>query len=94
MLGMGALLVPRDFVAVVREPRGLLVGLTVQLVAAPLIAFAIGVWLSVPAGIAAGLVLVGAVPGGTMSNVVTHLGRGNIALSIGLTAVTLSLIHI
>ncbi len=88
MLGMGALLVPRDFVAVVRSPRALVVGLALQLLGIPVVAFAIGVALSVPAGIAAGLVLVAAVPGGTMSNVVTHLGRGNIALSIGLTAVT------
>lgn len=88
MLGMGALLAPRDFVSVVRSPRALIVGLSLQLVGIPVIAFGIGMALSVPAGIAAGLVLVAAVPGGTMSNVVTHLGRGNIALSIGLTAVT------
>ena len=88
MFGMGALLAPRDFVAVVSSPRALIVGLTIQLALVPLVAFGIGVALAVPAGIAAGLVLVAAVPGGTMSNVVTHLGRGNIALSIGLTAVT------
>jgi BASS family bile acid:Na+ symporter len=88
MLGMGALLGPRDFVAIVRSPAALIVGLVLQLGLVPLTAFAIGAALAVPAGIAAGLVLVAAVPGGTMSNVVTHLGRGNIALSIGLTAVT------
>jgi BASS family bile acid:Na+ symporter len=88
MLGMGAVLAPRDFVPVVRAPRALAVGLGVQLVAAPLLATLLGSALPVPAGIAAGLVLVAAVPGGTMSNVVTYLGRGNIALSISLTAVT------
>lgn len=88
MLGMGALLGPRDFVEVARRPRALSVGLAVQLLAAPLLAFAIGRLLPIEAGIAAGLVLVAAVPGGTMSNVVTYLGRGNIALSIALTGVT------
>lgn len=88
MLGMGALLTPSDFVEVARRPRALSTGLCVQLVAAPLLAFAIGRVLPIEAGIAAGLVLVAAVPGGTMSNVVTYLGRGNIALSIALTGVT------
>jgi len=87
MLGMGALLAPRDFVEVVRSPRALGIGLGIQLVVAPLIAFALGRALPIEAGVAAGLVLVAATPGGTMSNVVTYLGRGNIALSIALTAV-------
>ena len=87
MLGMGALLAPRDFVEVARRPRGLAVGLGLQLVAVPLLAAAVGRLLAPEAGIMAGLVLVAAVPGGTMSNVVTYLGRGNIALSIALTAI-------
>jgi BASS family bile acid:Na+ symporter len=88
MLGMGAVLAPRDFVAVARSPRALGIGLAVQLVAVPLLATLLGLLLPVPAGIAAGLVLVAAVPGGTMSNVFTYFGRGNIALSISLTALT------
>ena len=88
MLGMGALLGPRDFAQVVRAPRALGVGLVLQLVLVPLIASATGHLLPVPAGIAAGLVLVAAVPGGTLSNVLTYVARGNIALSITLTGVT------
>jgi len=88
MLGMGALLGPKDFVELVRVPKALAVGLGVQLAGVPLVAFALGRLLPIEAGIAAGLVLVAAVPGGTMSNVVTYLGRGNIALSIALTGVT------
>ena len=88
MLGMGALLGPRDFVRVVRSPRGLAVGLVVQLVFVPGIAAALAGFLPVPPGIAAGLVLVAAVPGGTMSNVLTYFAYGNIALSITLTTVT------
>lgn len=88
MLGMGALLSPRDFVAVLSAPRGLFVGLGVQLLVFPLLASVLGRGLPVPPGIAAGLVLVAAVPGGTMSNVATYFARGNIALSIALTAIT------
>ena len=87
MLGMGALLAPADFAVVFRRPLQLGVGLGLQLVAAPLVAATIAGVLPVPAGIAAGLILVSAVPGGTMSNVLTLFGRGNIALSISLTAV-------
>ena len=85
MLGMGALLAPRDFVEIARTPRALFLGLALQLVAVPALAAMLGATLPISAGIAAGLVLVAAVPGGTVSNVVTYLGRGNIALSISLT---------
>ncbi|MDJ0850059.1 MAG: bile acid:sodium symporter [Myxococcota bacterium] len=88
MLGMGAMLTPPDFVRVARAPRALGVGLAVQLVLVPSVAWVVGRTLPVEAGLAAGLVLVAAVPGGTMSNLVTYLARGNIALSISITAVT------
>jgi BASS family bile acid:Na+ symporter len=88
MLGMGALLAPRDFLSVARAPKALLIGLGLQLLAIPVIAASLGAFLPMPAGIAAGLVLVAAVPGGTMSNVITLMGRGNIALSISLTGIT------
>ena len=88
MLGMGALLGPRDFLRVLSSPRALLLGLAAQLLLVPLIAASLGWTLAVPAGIAAGLVLVAAVPGGTFSNIATYFGRGNIALSIALTAIT------
>jgi BASS family bile acid:Na+ symporter len=88
MLGMGALLSPRDFVSVVTAPRGLLVGLGVQLLVFPLLASVLGRVLPLTPGIAVGLVLVAAVPGGTMSNVATYFARGSIALSIALTAIT------
>lgn len=88
MLGMGALLTPRDFMLEVKRPRGLATGLGCQWLLAPLVAFVLGMALPVPAGIAAGLVLVAAVPGGTSSNILTLFGRGNIALSVSLTAIT------
>ena len=66
MLGMGALLAPRDFVDVFRRPKALGLGLAIQLVTVPLVALVLGRVLPVPPGIAAGLALVAAVPGGSM----------------------------
>lgn len=88
MLGMGALLTPRDFLLEVKRPQGLVTGLSCQWLLAPLVAFVLGIVLPIPAGIAAGLVLVAAVPGGTSSNILTLFGRGNIALSVSLTSIT------
>jgi BASS family bile acid:Na+ symporter len=88
MLGMGALLTPQDFLLEVKKPRGLLVGFGIQWVLVPLIAVVLGSVLPIPAGIAVGLIFVAAVPGGTLANVLTLIARGNIALSISLTAIT------
>lgn len=88
MLGMGALLTPGDFLLEVKRPKGLLVGFTFQWMLVPLIAFALGALLPIPAGIALGLLVIAAVPGGTLTNILTLFGRGNIALSIALTSIT------
>jgi BASS family bile acid:Na+ symporter len=88
MLGMGATSHVRDFIDVFRQPRAFLVGAVVQLVCAPLVALLINLFFDPPRGLALGLILVAAVPGGTMSNVFTYLARGNVPLSISLTAVT------
>ncbi len=88
MFGMGAKLTPQDFAAEFRSPRPFLTGMAIQLITVPLIAVAVSKLLGVSPGIATGLILVAAVPGGTISNVITYVGRGNIALSIALTAVT------
>ena len=88
MLGMGATLRVRDFAAVFRQPRALAYGLGIQVILVPLFAWAVIVLASPTAGVAVGLALVAAIPGGTMSNVFTFLARGHVALSIALTAVT------
>lgn len=88
MLGMGATLRVEDFAAVARAPTGMAAGLLTQLVCVPLLALAVGRLFALPPGVAVGLVLVAAVPGGTMSNVLTYLARGNTPLSIALTAVS------
>jgi len=88
MLGMGALLAPKDFLLEIQKPKSLITGLSFQWFAVPVIAVVIGMILPIPAGIAVGLMLIAAVPGGTLSNILTHFGKGNIALSISLTAIT------
>jgi BASS family bile acid:Na+ symporter len=88
MLGMGATTHVRDFVTVFRQPKAFLVGAFVQLLGAPVVALLVGALLDPPLGLALGLILVAAVPGGTVSNVFTYLAKGNVPLSIALTAVT------
>jgi BASS family bile acid:Na+ symporter len=88
MLGMGALLTAKDFLLEAQNPKGLIVGFACQWLMVPLIAVGLGFWLHLPAGIAVGLVLLASVPGGTLSNILTLFGRGNIALSIALTSIT------
>lgn len=87
MLGMGATLTPRDFLEVVRDPRGFSVGIVLQLVGVPLLALLFMLLLSLEPGVAVGLALCAAIPGGTVSNIFTYLARGHVALSIALTAV-------
>ncbi|MFC4436608.1 MULTISPECIES: bile acid:sodium symporter family protein [Natrialbaceae] len=88
MLGMGLTLTPADFRRVLERPRDVLIGATVQWLAMPLAAYLLVIALSLPWEIGLGLLLVGAAPGGTASNVMTYLGRGDVALSVTITSVT------
>lgn len=88
MLGMGATLQFRDFAAVFLRPRALVIGVGVQLLCVPLIVWCLITATSPAPGLAIGLALCAAIPGGTMSNVFTFLARGHVALSIALTSVT------
>lgn len=88
MFGMGMTLTPGSFVEVLRRPRIVALGLTLQFTIMPLAAFLVGQALDLPAQLLAGLVLVGCCPGGTASNVITYLARGDVALSITLTTVS------
>ncbi|WP_312976292.1 bile acid:sodium symporter family protein [Corynebacterium sp.] len=88
MFGMGLTLQPRDFVLVVKRPLPVVVGVVAQFVVMPLAALLV-VWvLGLPSAIAAGVVLVGCAPGGTASNVVSYLARGDLALSVAMTSVS------
>jgi BASS family bile acid:Na+ symporter len=88
MLGMGINLVPNDFKRVVAFPKAAIIGLVNQLIFLPLIAFAICIILGLKAELAVGLMILAACPGGATSNLITHLAKGDIALSISLTAIT------
>lgn len=91
MASMGLALVPGDFARVLREPKAFAVGALSQLVLLPLMAFALalgwGALFDPPAALVMGFVLLAACPGGATSNLLTHLARGDTALSISLTAV-------
>src|SRR5437899_1952345 len=91
MLAMGLTLSVRDFLQVAQRPRSLVVGLLCQLALAPLLALTVNALVlgggSAERGIAVGLILIAVMPGGGLSKVFAFLGRGNMALSIGLSAV-------
>lgn len=88
MLGMGATLTGRDFRDVVAEPLAVTVGTLVQLVAVPVTAFLFLRFVGVSEGVAVGIALIAAIPGGTTSNIFSFLARGNAALSISITGIT------
>lgn len=88
MLGVALDLAPADFARVLRQPRAILVGLFGQLVALPALTFLLIFALQPPPSAALGMLLVAACPGGNVSNLLTHLGRGNTSLSISMTAFT------
>jgi BASS family bile acid:Na+ symporter len=85
MFGMGITLTPANFTEALRRPRMIGLGVLLQYLVMPLAAWSIGLALELPQALIAGMVLVGACPGGTASNVVCYLARGDVALSITLT---------
>ena len=88
MFAMGATLHIKDFRAVVRFPSSFLAGLGAQMVLVPILAYFLLRTFDLDPGVAIGLAIIAAVPGGTVSNVFTYAGKGDVALSIALTAVT------
>lgn len=76
-----------DFARVAQSPRAVASGLLPQFVLLPLATWAATLALELPANVEAAMILVAACPGGSLSNVVTHLGRGNTALSVSISAV-------
>ncbi|QDH32947.1 bile acid:sodium symporter family protein [Porphyrobacter sp. YT40] len=85
MLAMGLTLSFEDYRALARLPRALLAGVGLQFVVMPLSGFAIARALALEPGLAVGLILVACCPGGTASNIVAFLARGNVALSVAMT---------
>jgi len=88
MFGMGTALSARDFALVFETPWPVVVGFSLQFLIMPLCGWALTHAFGFQGALAAGVILVGAAPGGVASNVITYLARGNLALSVTLTACT------
>ena len=91
MFGMGVTLTPSDFTATMKRPVVIALGVVLQFLLMPLIGWLLTRLLSLPLPLAVGVILVGSAPGGTASNVITYLARGDVALSITLTSMTTTL---
>src|SRR5690606_15131194 len=87
MFGMGLSLTTTDFKRVAVYPKAVLVGVVGQMVLLPAVGFLIAAVLLDQPALAVGLVLLAACPGGTTSNLITHEARGDLALSVTLTAI-------
>ena len=87
MFGMGLALRPIDFSRVLKQPKAACIGLSAQLVALPLIAFSLALAFELPAELAVGLMIISFAPGGATSNMFSNLAKGDVALSISLTAI-------
>jgi len=88
MLGMGLTLTLEDLRGVAQRWRLVTLGVLMQYTVMPLTALALGSLLRLPTELVIGLIIVGSCPGGTASNVITYLARGNVALSVSLTLVS------
>ncbi|MFC6635373.1 bile acid:sodium symporter family protein [Microbulbifer taiwanensis] len=88
MFGVSLGLRPADFVAVLRRPLAPVTGLVAQFLLLPAITCLVTWWLAIEPGLALGMILVSCCPGGTFSNVMTWIGRANVATSVSMTAVS------
>ena len=88
MFSMGMTLTWQDFKAVIKSPLVIAVAVAIQFICMPFFAWLISLLLTLPAEIMTGMVLVGASAGGTASNVICYLAKGNVALSILMTVVS------
>ena len=87
MFGMGLTLKFDDFAVVFKRPKDIIIGCAAQFTVMPLLAFVLGKAFALDAGLMAGVILVGTCPGGTASNVMTYLSKGDVALSVGMTSI-------
>ena len=88
MLGMGLGLTLNDFKRVVVQPKAVILGLIAQLILLPITGFLLAMIFPLSSELAVGVIIIAACPGGPTSNMVTYLLRGNVALSITLTAIS------
>jgi len=87
MLGMGMTLVVSDFTRILKKPKAILIGLTNQLIFLPIVGFSLAIAFNLDPIMAVGLMILATCPGGPTSNLITQVCRGNIALSVTLTAI-------
>ena len=87
MFGMGLTLKPKDFALIFKRPKDILIGCAAQFIIMPALAFGLSRLFGLDVALTAGVVLVGTCPGGTASNVITYLSKGDVALSVGMTSV-------
>jgi BASS family bile acid:Na+ symporter len=88
MLAMGLTLTFEDYRGLAKLPKALIAGVALQFAVMPLAGFAIASVMQLEQGLAVGLILVACCPGGTASNIVAYLARGNVALSVAMTMVS------
>lgn len=88
MFGMGLTLKAKDFSEVVKRPKDVIIGIAGQFVIMPGLAYGLCLLLQLPSEVAVGVILVGCCPGGTASNVMTFLGRGDVPLSVTISSCT------
>jgi BASS family bile acid:Na+ symporter len=87
MFGMGLTMKLSDFAVVFKRPRDVIIGCLAQFIIMPLLAFGLGKVFGLHQELLVGVVLVGTCPGGTSSNVITYLSKGDTALSVGMTSI-------
>jgi BASS family bile acid:Na+ symporter len=88
MFGMGMTLSPEDFKQILKQPKNVIIGVLLQFIIMPLLGFGIVLLLQLPYQLAAGVVLVGCVPSGTASNVMTLIAKGDVLLSVTVSSIT------
>ncbi len=88
MFGMGLTMRAGDFAVVFTRPKDVLIGCAAQFAVMPALAFVLGKLFGVSDELLVGIILVGTCPGGTASNVITYLSKGDTALSVGMTGVS------
>lgn len=88
MFGMGLTMRPVDFAIVARHPKAVILGVLAQYTVMPLLGWGIAHVLNLPPLLVVGMILVGSAPGGTASNVIVYLARGDVALSVAMTSIS------
>ena len=85
---MGTTLKPDNFLLIFKKPKGIVIGIISQYLIMPILAFTLSGIFSLDTALTVGIILVGTVPGGTASDVITFLAKGDLALSVSLTAIS------